>query len=134
MAVRSDNLDDFIKQFAKMDKAVGLEVIRESRKKMRAVMRSLKPLAKRSSPKDTGQLAKSIKVQSRSRRGVSTAKLVWMVPYAGPLNFKKGQSAEKYATDLWDQEVDRLDSIGANLVKETFKEVLEKHGVKVKNT
>ena len=36
MAVRSDNLDDFIKQFAKMDKAVGLEVIRESRKKMRA--------------------------------------------------------------------------------------------------
>jgi hypothetical protein len=57
-----------------------------------------------------------------------------MVPYAGPLNFKKGQSAEKYATDLWDQEVDRLDSIGANLVKETFKEVLEKHGVKVKNT
>ena len=133
MAVRLDNLDSVLKQMAQMEKAVELEVIREARKKMRAVMRSLVPLAKRSSPKDTGQLIKSVKVKSRSRRGVSSARVVWMIPYAGPVNFKKGQSAEKFATDLWQQEKAKLDSQGASLVKDTFKEVLERHGVKVIN-
>jgi hypothetical protein len=154
MAVRLDNLDDVLKQMAQMEKAVELEVIREARKKMRAVMRTLIPLAKRASPRKTGELAKNIKVQSRSRRGVSTAKVIWLVPYAGPVNFRKttkttigsalGVSLVReterqakslgFATDLWEQEKGRLDSIGADMVKDTFKEVLERHGVKVENT
>ena len=133
MAAVTNNLNDFLRKMARMEKAVELEVIRESRKRMRAIMRSLKPLAKKISPKDTGDLQKSIKVKSRSRRGLSTAKLVWMVNYAGPLNFKKGQSVEKFATDLWESEKARIDNDGSRVVKDVMKEVLESHGVKVVN-
>jgi len=131
MAVKLDNLDDAINQFAKMEKAVEMEVIRESRKRMRAIMRKLIPSVKKSSPKKTGDLVKSIKVQSRSKRGLSKVKILWKVPYAGPLNFKKGQSAEKYASDLWDKKKESLDNEGSEVVKQVMRQVLEKNGVKV---
>jgi len=131
MAVKLDNLDDVMKQFYKMEKAVDLEVIRLARKRMRAVMRSLVPEVKKISPKDTGDLIKSIKVKSSSKRGISRARIVWMVKYAGPLNFKKDQSAEKYATNFWAQNKSSLDQEGAKIVKESMKAVLESHGVKV---
>tara|TARA_R110002020_G_scaffold125388_3_gene282603 strand:+ start:5092 stop:5556 length:465 start_codon:yes stop_codon:yes gene_type:complete len=154
MAVKLDNLDEIVNQMARMEKGVDLEAIRLVRKKMYALMRTYKPLAKRASPKDTGALIKSIKVRSRSRRGVTTVKLVWMVPYAGPVNFRKSTKKkvggalgisvvretersnpnEGFASELWEQEKAGLDSKGAAIVKDTMKEVLEKHGVKVENT
>ncbi len=90
------------------------------------------PSVKKQSPEDTGELKKSIKVKSRSKRGKSTAQLVWQVMYAGPLNFKKEQSAEKFATNLWQQKKAGLDEQGASVVIETMNEVLKKNGVKVK--
>lgn len=153
MAVKVDNLDDVINQLAKMEKAVELEIIREARKRFRAVMRKLVPTAKKASPKDTGYLIKNVKVKSRSKRGVSTVKVDWQVPYAGPLNFRKtkktkvagflgvsivreeerSNSAYRFATDLWHKEKESLDQEGSAIVKEVFKDVLEKHGVKVEN-
>lgn len=132
MAVNLDNLDDVIKQMAKMEKAVELEVIREVRKKFRATMRKLVPTAKKASPIKTGQLRKSIKVKSRSKRGLTKVQVKWLIAYAGPLNFKKGQAAEKYATDLWQKEKPGLDKKGFQIVRETMKQVMEKYGVKVK--
>jgi hypothetical protein len=131
MAVRLDNLDEVLKQFAKMEKAVEFEFIREARKGFRAIVRKLKPMAKKESPKKSGDLIKSIKIQSRSKRGRSTVRLLWAVPYAGPVNFKKGQSAERYATDLWDQKKASLDKEGSKVVREVMKQVLEKNGIKV---
>ncbi len=134
MAVNTDNLDEVIAAMAKMEKAVDLEIIREARKRFRAIMRKLVPTVKKDSPKDTGELVKSIKVQGRSRRGISSVKIKWLVAYAGPLNFKKGQSAEKFATELWQQRKESLDQQGSTVVRQVFKEVLERHGVKVENT
>lgn len=134
MATRLDNLDDVMRTFAKLEKAAELEAIREARKRMRAVMRSLTPLVKRSTPKDTGVAAKSVRVKSRSRRGVSSARIQWDAFYAGFLNFKKNQSGEKFATDLWNQEKDRLEKEGEELATESMKVVLERHGIKVKTT
>ena len=128
----TDNLDDFIKEFAKLEKAVELEVIREARKKMRAIMRKLVPVVKKGSPKKTGELIKSIKVKSRSKRGRSTATVSFIVPYAGPLNFKPDQAANRFATDLWLQKKATLDQEGSKVVIDTMKEVLERHGVTVK--
>lgn len=80
MAVKLNNMDSVLKQLAKMEKAVATEVIREARDKMRALMRSQLPKAKSSTPVgETGQLAKSPKVRSRSRRGVSTAQVIWNI-------------------------------------------------------
>ena len=133
MAVNVDNLDEVIKQMAKMEKAVELEIIREARKRFRAIMRKLLPTVKKNSPVETGDLKKSIKIQGRSRRGISKVKIIWKVMYAGPVNFKKGNKSEKFATDLWQQKKDSVDSEGAAVVKDVFKEVLEKYGVKVIN-
>lgn len=92
MAVKLDNMDSVLKQLAKMEKAVATEVIREARGKMRALMRSQLPKAKSSTPVGkTGQLAKSPKVRSRSRRGVSTAQVIWNITD----NIKKAKKAKK---------------------------------------
>jgi hypothetical protein len=58
-------------------------------------------------------------------------KIQWLVNYAGPLNFKKDQSAERFASDLWDEKKESLDQEGTQVVKQVMKQVLEKNGVKV---
>ena len=68
---KTDNLDDFIKLLSKIEGKVDTQVIREARKNMRATVRKYVPMAKKMSPKDTGALIKSIKIKSRSKRGVS---------------------------------------------------------------
>ena len=167
MAVKLDNLDSVLDQLAKMEAAVATEIIREARTKMRAIMRTNLPAARKASPVDTGLLAKSPRVQSRSRQGYSTVAIIWdikkkkpkkdeeakptasflgikltkaeepkkktLVNYAAVVNFKKGQSAYGYATKVWKQNKAILDQEGMKVVKDTFKSVLEKHGVKVDN-
>jgi hypothetical protein len=133
MAVNTNNLNEVIEKMAKMEKAVELEVIREARKRFRAIMRQLVPGAKSISPVRTGELKKSVKVKGRSRRGVSTVKVEWTTDYANILNFKPNQSAEGYATDHWKSIKEPTDEKGTIIVKQVFKEVLEKHGVKVEN-
>jgi len=78
MAVKLDNLDDVLKQLAKLGNSAGTEVIREARKKMYAIMRSQIPNARKASPiGETGALSKSPKVRSRSRRGMTNTRLIW---------------------------------------------------------
>jgi len=152
----TDNLDDFIKEFAKLEKAVELELIRAVRSKMRAVMKSFLPTVRKATPSKSGVLKKSLKIQSRSKRGISRVKLMWkivapkrkegdappkpkkkgnkpkIVNYSAVVNFKKDQSAEGFATELWRQNKSSLDQKGATIVIDTMKEVLAKHGVEVK--
>jgi len=132
MADLIDNLDDVIKQMARLESVVDNEVIREVRKNMRATMRKYRPLAKKVSPKDTGELIKSIKIRGRSKRGVSTVQVFWGVPYAGPLNFRKDQTAEKYATDFWNQKKEELEIQAVQDIKKGFKDILGKYGIDVK--
>jgi hypothetical protein len=132
MAIELSNLDEIIKGMAKLDKVVDTEVIREVRKNMRATMRKYIPLVKKISPKDTGEMIKSIKLKSRSRRGVSKVSIQWGVPYAGPLNFKKGQSAERYASDFWDKKKEELEQQAIEDIKKGFKDILGKHGIEVR--
>ena len=136
MAVKLDNMDSVLKQLAKMEKAVETEVIREARKRLRATVRKYVPiyknLTKANTKKDTGDLVKSIKVKSRSRRGVSTVKLIFTVPYAGYLNFTKGYKTESFATDQYKKDVPALDQQGLKDIQDAFKTVFKRHGVKYK--
>jgi hypothetical protein len=128
---KTDNLDDFIKMLSKIEGKVDTAVIREARKNMRATIRKYKPLAKKSSPKDTGALIKSIKVKSRSRKGVSTVTLTYAIPYAGPQNFIKGGDNEKFLTDFYAQKKAILDRQGTKDVRDAFIKVLTENGIKV---
>jgi hypothetical protein len=118
---------------------------------MRATIRKYKPVAKKESPKDTGALIKSIKIKSRSRKGVSSVQLMWAVPYAGPQNFRKttkkvigsafgislireterANPNEKFATDLFNQKKKELDRQGTKDVRDAFVKVLTENGIKV---
>ena len=130
--IKTDNLDDFIKMLSKIEGKVDTQVIREARKNMRATIRKYIPIAKKASPKDTGALIKSIKIKSRSKRGVSSVRLLWGVPYAGPLNFRKTGENEKFATDLFNQKKAELDRQGTKDVRDAFVKVLKENGIKVK--
>lgn len=132
MAVDVNNLDQVIKAMAKLEKGIDMEVVREVRKEFRAAMRRLVPTAKKASPIKSGDLRKSVKVKSRSKRGISKVQVKWLVKYAAPLNFKKGQAAEKFATDLWKKEKQGLDQDGEDIIKRVMKQTLQKHGIKVK--
>ena len=128
---KTDNLDDFIKLLAKIEGKVDTQVIREARKNMRATIRKFKPMAKKLSPKKTGELIKSIKVKSRSSKGKSTVRLMWAVPYAGPLNFRKNGENEKFATDFYADQKKKLDREGTKDVRDAFVKVLNENGIKV---
>lgn len=130
MAVSLDNLDDVLKTFAKIEKAATTQVIREARKNMRATMRSYIPIFKKISPKKSGNLVKSIKVKSRSRRGRTTTTLMWGVPYAGPVNFRDS-SVEGFASDKFRDEKKALEYKAEKDIKAAFKTVLEAEGIKV---
>ncbi len=161
MAVNLDNLDDIVKQMASMERAAELEVIREARKRLRATVRSYIPVFKKATPRRSGALAKSIKVKSRSRRGVSTVQMVWdlkaskpkpvkpsfeafgvkvvkaaekkkgksLTNYSGVVNFKKGQSAEKFASDVFNRHKVEMDKQGLKDIKDSFEIMFKNHGV-----
>lgn len=132
MAVKLDNLDDIIAKMASMERAAELEVIREARKRLRATVRRFMPIFKKATPKKTGAAIRSAKVKSRSRRGVSTVQMTWLVAYAGFANFKKGQSAERFASDAFDRHKEEMDKQGLKDVKDSFEIMFNNHGVKVK--
>lgn len=131
MAVSLDNLDDMIKVFAGIEKASTTQVIREARKNMRATMRSYIPIFKKISPKRSGDLVKSVKVSSRSRRGETTTRLAWGVPYGSFVNFKKS-SVEGFASEKFKAEKKSLEQKAEKDIKAAFKKVLEAEGIKVK--
>lgn len=160
MAVKLDNMDEVLEQLAKLEKAAATAVIRTARAKMRKLMRAQIPAARNASPEgETGRLKKAPKVRSRSRRGVSSASLIWdikdkqeeaktvlslggvklqkgpkkkpFINYAPFVNFKKNKS-EKFATDLWNKDKAILDQEGLKIVRESFEEVFTSYGVKFK--
>jgi hypothetical protein len=132
MAVKLDNLDSVLKQLAKIEGKVDTEIIRAVRKNMLATMRSMVPIARKASPTHTGALVKSVKVKSRSRRGKTKVWVIWTVPYAGPVNFKKDFSdSEGYASDVYDKNERQLDSDGRDDIAAGFKKVLTANGIKV---
>ena len=133
MAVKLDNLDDVMKQLAKMADDSGTVVIREARKNLRATVRKYQPIFKKITPiGSTGDMAKSTKIKSRSRRGVSSVQMVWMAGYAGFVNFKKANKKSPFfASDKFRETKKQMDADGLEDVKDAFRKMFKQHGIKV---
>jgi len=133
MAIDLDNLDDVLKGMAKLETAVTTEVIREARKNMLATVRKYLPRFKKITPVgQTGEMAKSMKIKSRSRRGKTNIRAYWQVSYAGYVNFwKANKKSEGFASDKFKQLQGQMDREGVEDVRDAFKKVLNEHGVKV---
>jgi hypothetical protein len=85
----TDNIDKVLKQMAKLETKVQNELIKDSRKAMKDTVKSYRPKFKKMTPKKTGALRNSVKLKSRSKRGITKVALYWDSPYAGYVNFWK---------------------------------------------
>ena len=83
----TDNIDDVIKQLAKLEPKVTNELVKETRNAMKKEVRNSRSRFKQMTPKKTGALRKSVKVKSRTKKGVTKVSLYWDSPYAGYVNF-----------------------------------------------
>ena len=133
MAIDLDNLDDVLKGMAKLETAVTTEVIREARKNILAIMRKSLPTFKANTPiGTTGNMRKSLKLKSRSRRGKTSVRVYWTVSYAGYVNFwQQNKSSGWFASEKFKQLKGQMDREGVDGVRDAFKKVLNEHGVKV---
>lgn len=129
MAVDLDNLDEIIGVLAKLETSVELEVIRDARKRMRATVRKYIPIYKKVSPKRSGDLIKSIKVKSRSKRGISRVELSFLVSYAGFANFTKNIESDGFASDQYKKDKDALERQGRKDVRESFEATFNRLGI-----
>lgn len=127
----ANNMDQVMRTLGKLENPN--EAITEARKNLRAVVRKYVPIFKSLTPiGKTGDAKRSVKVKSSSRRGVSTVRLVWGVPYIGIVNFKQGNKSEKFATMKFNSLKQQLELEGKKAVTEAYKTVFKRHGLKVK--
>ena len=128
----TDNIDEVIKAVAKLEtKAMG-DMVRESRKAMRREMNSYKPFFKSVTPKKSGKAKKSVKVKSKSKRGVTKMSMVWDVPYSNPMNFKRGTSSSAKVTNAFKSKKSVMDRDIKFAVVKAQKDYLKSRGFKVK--
>ena len=133
MAVKLDNMDDVLANMARLEKSVDIEVIREVRKSFKAIVRKYVPRFKKASPKKTGQLIKSIKIKSRTKRGLTKIRMSYLAPYAGVTNqTNQNKKSRQFANEEYQKNKKAISDEGTRAIRQVFKEVFERHGVKVK--
>ena len=133
MAVKLDNMDDVLANMARLEKSVDIEVIREVRKSFKAIVRKYVPRFKKASPKKTGQLIKSIKIKSRTRWGLTKIRMIYLAPYAEVTNrSNQNKKSRQFANKEYQKNKKAISHEGTRAIRQVFKEVFERHGVKVK--
>jgi len=130
--VISDNADDIMRAVARLESQATGEFIRESRKAMRKQMNTYKPFFKSVTPKKTGALKKSVKIRSRSRRGVTKLTMGWTEPYAGYVNFPKNSKHSKVITSAYRSMKSKMDRDIQSAIMITQKNYLRSKGFTVK--
>jgi len=128
----TDNIDKVLKAVAKLEAKATGDMIRESRKAMRRTMTSYKPYFKSVTPKKTGKAKKSIKIKSRSKRGVTKMTMKWDIPYSNPMNFKRGTSSSAKVTNAFKSKKSKLDRDIEQAVVVAQRDYLKSRGFKVK--
>lgn len=132
MAVKINNIDEVINAFAEMDKAATGAALRQVRKRFRATIRRFIPVFKNLTPKKTGASVKSIKIKSRSKRGVSTVKLSYGVPYAAYANYNPANKKSlRFATEGYRKSKADLEKQAIEDIKGTFTLILQGNGFNV---
>ena len=99
--VVSDNIDHMINQLAKLEPKVTTQMVAETRNAMRKTVRNYRTVFKKFTPKKTGALRKSVKVKSKTKKGVTKVSLAWDSPYAGYVNFWEKSPHYKKVTSAY---------------------------------
>ena len=148
--VSIDNMDEVMRKLTKIGKGNGQEVIVEARKELRKVANSFVPTFKAATPSKTGALKRSVKVKSKTKRGVTSVRVVWDQSegdrYGSFVNFgkgglvvRKGHPVEMSASphyrkisNLYKAYKWRMDQASRTAIKTAIRKVFEKEGFTVK--
>jgi HK97 gp10 family phage protein len=128
----SDNIDDVIKAVAKLETQATGEIVRESRKAMRKTMNTYKPFFKSVTPKKTGALRRSVKIKSKSRKGVTKLSMGWGEEYAGYVNFARTSKHSRKITSAYKSMKSKMDRNISGSIVTAQKDYLKTKGFKVK--
>ncbi len=128
--INLENEKEIFAAFAKMEKP-NTGII-EARKEMKKVAMKYKKVFKAITPVDSGDLRRSVKVKSKSGRGVTNITLLWDVHYAGYVNFWDKSPHAEFVRNKYDMLKPKLDREGREAIKKGMKNALEKAGFKVK--
>ena len=127
----TDNIDKVLKQMAKLETKVQNELIKDSRKAMKDTVKSYRTVFRRITPKKSGALRKSVKLKSRSRRGITKVSLYWDSPYAGYVNFwKKSPHYQRVTSGYRSKKAKMARDIESNIVKAQA-DFFKRNGIKV---
>ena len=134
--VSIDNMDQVMRKLTKIGKGNGQEVIVEARKGLRKVVQGFVPAFKSATPKDSGDLQRSIKVKSRTTRGVTSVKLMWdqseSDSYGSYVNFRKDSSNYRKISSLYNAYKWRMDQASREAIKQALRIVFEREGFTIK--
>ena len=131
-----DNIDKVMRELTKIGKGNGQEVIVEARKGLRKVANSFVPAFKGATPTVSGDLQRSVKVKSSTKRGVTSVKVIWDQPegqrYGSFMNFNKGADNYRKISNLYKAYKWRMDQASQEAIRLAMKKVFEQHGFTVK--
>ena len=128
--VHLDNEKEIFAAFAKMEKPNAGIV--EARKELKKVANKYKKPFKAATPTGpTGDLKRSVKVKSKSKRGMTFITLLWEVDYAGYVNFWKKSAHSEFVTMKFNMLKPRLDTEGRAAINKGMTTALTKAGFKV---
>ena len=95
-------------------------------------MSSYKPYFKSVTPKKTGALRRSVKIKSRSKRGVTKLTMGWKEEYAGYVNFDRNKKSARKITNAYKSIKAKMDSGIKRAIVTAQKDYLKSKGFKVK--
>ncbi len=133
--VSIDNIDDVMRKLTKIGKGSGQEVIVEARKELRKVAKSFIPAFKAVTPTKSGDMRRSIKVKSSTKRGVTSVKVVWDQKgeqYSSYVNFAKSSPHYRIISNLYKAYKWLMDQASRTAIKGAIKKVFEREGFTVK--
>jgi len=128
----TDNIDDVIKQLAKLEPKVTNELVKETRNAMKKEVRNSRSRFKQMTPKKTGALRKSVKVKSRTKKGVTKVSLYWDSPYAGYVNFWRKSPHYQRVTSAYRANKAKLARDIEKSIIDTQASFFKRNGLKVK--
>jgi len=127
----SDNVDGVIKQLAKLETKVTNQLVVETRKAIKAEVRNSRTMFKKITPKGkTGALRRSVKVKSRTKKGVTKVSLYWNIFYAGYVNFWKKSPHYKKVTNGYKANKSILERNIKKRIVDTQRVFFNKNGIK----
>ena len=134
--VAIDNMDQVMRKLTKIGKGNGQEVIVEARKGLRRVANGFVPTFKAATAVKTGDLQRSVKVKSSTKRGVTSVRVVWDQPegnsYGSFVNFRKSSPHYRKISNLYKAYKWRMDQASETAIKQAMIKVFKDNGFTVK--